>query len=111
MTINAAGQTKLTTAEILALVQSGKLKPAEAVAMLDAAKATGGGQAASLKVSEKGCVQFRGVPGISIRFGLSLYPKTIEWILDNADALREFIKNNHSKLSWSKAQSDEKSAA
>ena len=48
-----------------------------------------------MKVSEKGCLSIYGLQ----RFPVSLYQEQWEIILDNADNLREFIKENQDKLS------------
>lgn len=51
-----------------------------------------------LKITEKGCLGMRGVPGTNVKFGLSLYATTVEWILDNADTLKQFISDNGDRL-------------
>jgi hypothetical protein len=48
-----------------------------------------------MKVSEKGCLSIYGLQ----RFPVSLYKEQWEIILDNADNIREFIKENKDKLS------------
>jgi hypothetical protein len=48
-----------------------------------------------MKVSEKGCLSIYGLQ----RFPVSLYQEQWEIILDNADNIREFIKENKQKLS------------
>jgi hypothetical protein len=49
----------------------------------------------SMKVSEKGCVSIYGIN----RFPVSLYKNQWLQILDNAEKIKEFIKENDSKLS------------
>jgi hypothetical protein len=49
----------------------------------------------TLKVSEKKCVSIYGLQ----RFPVSLYQEQWEIILDNAENIREFIKENKDKLS------------
>lgn len=49
-----------------------------------------------LKVSEKGCVSVYGLR----RFPISLYPDEWQRILDEADAIRDFIAENHNRLSY-----------
>jgi len=57
----------------------------------------------SLKVSEKGAVSFRQIPGASVRFGLTLYAETILWLYENQDAVRGFVRENTKQLSWKRA--------
>ena len=47
-----------------------------------------------VKVSPKGTVHFRGLEGTHHTFGLGLYPKTLEWVLNNEAFLRKFLADN-----------------
>lgn len=103
MTITQNNGVVYSQAEILSMVKKGTITIEEADKLLDKAKAKGNGQSYTVKVSEKGCVQLRGVPGASIRFGLSLYPKTIQWLYEHKEELEKFIETNKDSLSWEKA--------
>lgn len=96
----ARAVTKDAQAEQLANI----LKAAQAnPELLAALRETLGVQRAAqpfvLKVSEKGCLQMRGVPGAPVAFGITLYVEAVEFILDHADAIRAFVKANNAKLS------------
>lgn len=54
----------------------------------------------SLKVSEKGAVSLYGMG----RFPVTLYGTQWERLLDNADAIRDFLKTNASLLSVKEAK-------
>jgi hypothetical protein len=53
---------------------------------------------ADLKVSEKGCVTIKRCH--HSRFGLTLYPSTVEYLLSIKEDLEKFIAENRSKLAW-----------
>lgn len=59
----------------------------------------------SMKVSEKGAITFRGVPGTHHSFGLTLYGKTIEFLFSHKEEIEQFIAANRETLSWEKAKS------
>jgi hypothetical protein len=79
----------------LAQVAAGTITPGDAAKLLPGATA---GQNVKLKVSEKGCIQFRNAPGVSVKFGATHYVSFIEWILDNQDTVRKFILENDKTL-------------
>lgn len=64
----------------------------------------GAGGAFTIKVSEKGCVQMRGVPGTNVKFGFTLYATTIQWLYkpENAEKILKFVADNAKSLSWGK---------
>ena len=64
----------------------------------------------TMKVSEKGCVTFRNMPGASVKFGLSLYPETLKTLFAQREAIEAFIVENASALSFGK-KAESKSAA
>ena len=70
---------------------------------------SGGGQF-SMKVSEKGCVSFRGMKGISVKFGLSLYPATLQALFARKEEIEKFMEANRASLSWEKSPKDDKPA-
>jgi hypothetical protein len=57
-------------------------------------KSSAGGRSASLKVSEKGGVSLYGLG----RFPVTLYKEQWLKLLDMADEIREFIRQNDAKL-------------
>ena len=69
----------------------------QAMAVAAASKRPAGNP--KLKVGEKGGIVFRGIPGVSVQYGLTLYASAAEWLLDNAELVRKFIADNNSKLS------------
>ena len=88
----------MTQNEILLLLAAGKLTPAEAGELLTKVNGPAVSSAPRMKVTEKGCVQFRGVPGVSVKFGATHYVSFVEWVLDHAQLVRDFIKDNDAKL-------------
>ncbi len=85
---------------VLKALAAGELGVQEAMALLAKfERASGGG---TLKVSQKGAIQFRGVPGISVKFGLTLYGKTLEWLYANRETVERFIADHRDELAWSK---------
>ena len=52
-----------------------------------------------MKVTEKGCLQFRGVPGVNVKFGLSLYVEAVEFLLDHQAEIKRYIGAQNGKLS------------
>jgi hypothetical protein len=81
----------MSTASILESVASGKLSPVQAAAML---KPVSAGRI-TFKVSEKGAVSVYGLQ----RMPVTLYSGQWERLLEQADAIREFIKANEGALS------------
>lgn len=79
--------------EILAKLQAGELSVEEASKLLSGLAAKHGNL--SCKVSEKGAVS---VYGLQARFPVTLYAEQWTRLLDFADELKEFIKENGSKL-------------
>lgn len=67
---------------------------AKKLAELEAVLAAKGKRSMSFKVGEKGNLCIYGLQ----RFPFSFYRQQIEAILDNADAIRAFIKTNSDKL-------------
>jgi len=82
----------MSNLEILAMVQSGKLSVEEAVKLM----ATSGD--VTMKVSEKGCVTFRGMPGANVRYGFSPRRETLEWLYANRDKVEAFLKQNEKEI-------------
>lgn len=72
-------------------------------AALAAARQTGG-QSFSIKASEKGCLQFRGVPGASVKFGLTVYPLGFLFLLENATTVLKAIREKRESLSFGKGK-------
>jgi hypothetical protein len=74
------------------------MTPDEQKALREALGVSGGKP--SLKVSEKGAVSFRQIPGSSVRFGLTLYAETLLWLFENQDAVKTFVREHLDTLSW-----------
>lgn len=49
-------------------------------------------------ISDKGGVHFQGAPGTSQKWGLTLYKSTIEFIIDNQDAIIDFLHTNEASI-------------
>ena len=79
--------------EILAKLQSGDLSVEEASKLLSELAAKRGNL--SCKVSEKGAVS---VYGLQARFPVTLYAEQWTRLLDFAEDLKEFMKENEGKL-------------
>lgn len=45
-------------------------------------------------------VQFRGIPGSSIKFGLTLHAETLVWLFDNRAEVCEFLRKNADLISF-----------
>ena len=84
-----------TTEDILKGLASKTITVDQAMAMIAALETSPIG----MKMSEKGCVTFTGLPGTHFKFGLSMYPKTVEALFANKDAIEGFLKDNAVELS------------
>ena len=93
----------MTKMEVLEQLKSGKIKIEEANALLNSMEQRSAGPF-TMKVSEKGAITFRGVPGASVKFGMTLYAKGVQFILDHEKEIRAFIEKNKGQLSWEKAK-------
>lgn len=91
-----------TVDEAIAAHKAGKIDDAEYKEVLAKLFGNGNGREVTMKVSEKGACTFRGVPGTSGKFGMTLYPETLEWLYANQKRVEQFIKDNDSKLSRKK---------
>lgn len=89
-----------TREDILKQLKSGKVTIEEAVALLATTDAPA--TPFSMKVSEKGCVSFRGVPGTNGKFGLTLYAKSVQFLFSHQKDIEAFIAKNKAALSWEK---------
>lgn len=85
----------MSTQEILVAVQTGALSIADASKLLP----SGGAAPFTIKVSEKGAIQMRGVPGASVKFGLTLYASAIEFLFANRERIEKFIADNSADIS------------
>jgi hypothetical protein len=68
-----------------------------------ARKSSGG--APRMKVSDKGGVTFRGVVGTNAKFGVTLYPVTLQWLFANREQIEAFLEQHRDQLSWEKPKS------
>jgi len=97
----------MTKTEILEALKAGKLSVEDAAALLPAT-VTG---KVTMKVSEKGCVTFRGVPGANVQYGLSLRKETIAWLYASKKEVEEFVRKNAAELEKRSEESRKAKAA
>lgn len=71
---------------------------ARITAQIKAAMPKQSGQSFSMKVSEKGGISIRGIRGISVKFGLTLYVAAYEDLFSRQDEIKAFIAANNGKL-------------
>jgi hypothetical protein len=71
---------------------------------LDQVEPKSNGRHVTMKVSEKGAITFRQVPGTSAKFGMTLYVETVEWLYANVKTVTQFIKDNNGNLSRKNSQ-------
>ena len=79
----------------------------EYLARLDAK----GNKGATMKVSEKGCITFRGIPGISVKYGMSPRVETLEWLYAHEKEVRAFVSENRALIEKRSAASKAKKEA
>lgn len=96
----------MTKQEIVAQIASGKLKPEDAIKLLNAMDAASAVRNITFKVSEKGGVS---VYGLNSRMPVTLYKSQWVRLFGEIDRLKAFIDANDKSLSQSK--SDKKAAA
>jgi hypothetical protein len=68
----------------------------------------GNGAGVRMKVSEKGCVTFRGLKGTNAQFGLHLRVETLDWLFANTGKVKEFIKEHANVIAARSAASKAK---
>lgn len=85
--------------QVLSALAGGQCTVDAASAWLAAHTSNGHSNGMSLKVSEKGAISVRGIKGISVKFGLTLYAVAFEELFANKDKIEAFIKANNGKLS------------
>jgi hypothetical protein len=88
--------------EILAQLKSGKIKVEEAAMLLAEQMVPASSVAFTMKVSEKGCISFRGVPGTNGKFGLTLYAKSVQFLFAKRNEIEAWVKAHNAQLSWEK---------
>jgi hypothetical protein len=89
----------MTRDEVLVALKAGKLSVEDAGKALTALEPVVARAPFVMKVSEKGCITFRGVPGTHHSFGLSLYAEGVEYLLAKATEIKAFIAKNNGALS------------
>jgi hypothetical protein len=93
----------MTREEILSALVSGKITNiAEAAALLESLTPSRAVNGFSMKVSEKGAIAFRGIPGSHHVFGTTLYAKGVLCLLEHEKEIRAFVESNRARLSWEK---------
>lgn len=93
----------MSVTEILNQVAAKKITTEEAGRLISAMNAKSAGPF-SMKVSEKGCVQIRGLRGANVRFGFTAYPTLIQDLFANRETIEKFMEENKSSLSWGKSE-------
>jgi hypothetical protein len=58
-----------------------------------------------MKVSEKGCITFRGLKGTNAQFGLHLRVETLDWLYANAEKVKAFVDEHASVIAARSAAS------
>ena len=92
-----------TQEKILAALAAKEITTEEASDCLDAI--TKPAAAFSMKVSEKGCVTFRGVPGANVQYGLSLRKESLKHLFTNRVKIEQFVKDNEKEIDKRSAES------
>lgn len=85
-----------------------KAKLAEVMAAaIAAASATKADDGPRMKVTPGGMVGFgRSAPGANQQYGLSLFPKTLQWLFNHRDLIDKWIADHSAELSWTKADAE-----
>ena len=101
-------ENKVSQKEALELLTDGAINLPTAQRYIEylvaqARKASGG--APRMKVSDKGGVTFRGVVGTNAKFGVTLYPVTLQWLFANREQIEAFLEQHRDQLSWEKPKS------
>lgn len=60
----------------------------------DSLRAANAAGSFSIKLSDRGAVQFRGLPGVSAQFGLTLYAAALETLFARKDQIEQFIASD-----------------
>ena len=95
----------MTREDILNQLMAGTVKIEEASKLLASIEVkNGNGAPFTMKVSEKGAVSFRGVPGTHHMFGLTMYAKGVQFLIAHQKEIEAFIEKNKAVLSWEKAK-------
>ena len=84
--------------EILAKLKDQKISVEEAALLLAKQMAPTVQANVTMKVSEKGCVTFRGIPGGNVRYGFSPRRETLEWLYANQEKVEAFLKGNEQEI-------------
>lgn len=77
------------------------------LSLLDSKNGQSGG-GVRMKVSEKGCVTFRGLKGTNAQFGLHLRVETLDWLYANAQKVKAFIQEHSAVIAARSAASKAK---
>ena len=99
--------------DVLGLLAAGEVEVdavARYLALLESKNGQNGG-AVRMKVSDKGCVTFRGLKGTNAQFGLHLRVETLDWLYANAEKVKAFIEEHASVIAARSAASKAKSKA
>ena len=83
----------MTKTEILTAMKEGDVSLEEALELLHELEEVQPREC-SVTMTEKGCVQIRGIRGINIRFGFAIRPVTWTDLKANGDKIDKFIKDN-----------------
>lgn len=92
--------------DVLGLLAAGEVEVdavARYLSLLESKNGQNGG--ARMKVSDKGCITFRGVKGTNAKFGLHLRVETLDWLYANAEKVKAFIQEHASVIAARSAAS------
>jgi hypothetical protein len=96
--------------DVLGLLAAGEVEVdavARYLSLLESKNGQNGG-GVRMKVSEKGCITFRGVKGTNGKFGLHLRVETLDWLYANAEKVKAFIQEHASVIAARSAASKAK---
>ena len=96
--------------DVLGLIASGDVEVDAASRYLSLLESKNGqsGGGVRMKVSEKGCVTFRGLKGTNAKFGLHLRVETLDWLSANAEKVKAFIQEHSAVIAARSAASKAK---
>ena len=94
----------MSKTEIMAKLTAGEIDVQEAATLL-AGQMVASGANVTMKVSEKGCITFRGLPGANVRYGFSPRKETLEWLYANREKVEAFLEKNKAEIAERSAAS------
>ncbi len=112
MTYEQLVQAKASQHEVLAALKAGTVELEDVSRYLATLSGGTNGNGVRMKVSDKGCVHFRGLKGTNVRFGLALRVEALDWLFSHREKIERFIKDNQAEINRRSEESRaERSAA